>query len=82
MMHRRFSLITVDPPDLAGWVGYLQDEARPVVESHVGSLGLAVLEGPGLAIFESFRATHEALWLSEETEAVFLGELARRAKRR
>ena len=34
-------------------------------------------------IFESFWATHEALWLSEETEqlAVFRGELARRVER-
>jgi len=81
MMHVRFSLITADPPVLAGCVGYLQDEARPVVESQHGSLGLALLEEPGVVIFESFWATHEALWLSEETEAVFRGELARRVER-
>src|ERR1700757_4237555 len=78
MMHVRFSRITADPPVLAGCLGYLQDEARPVVESHHGSLGLALLEEPGVVIFESFWATPEALWLSEETEAVFRGELARR----
>ena len=41
-MHVRFSLITADPPVLAGCVGYLQDEARTVVASQHGSLGLAV----------------------------------------
>ena len=78
MMHVRFSRITADPPVLAGCLRYLQGEARPVVESQHGSLGLALLEEPGVVIFESFWATHEALWLSEETEAVFRGELARR----
>ncbi len=33
MMHVLFSLITADPPVLAGRVGYLQDEARTVVAS-------------------------------------------------
>ena len=81
MMHVRFSLITADPPVLAGCARYLQDEARPALESQHGSLGLALLEEPGVVIFESFWATHEALWLSEETEAVFRGELARRVER-
>src|ERR1700722_47473 len=78
MMHVRFSLVAADPRVLAGCLEYLQDEARPVLESQHGSLGLALLEEPGVVIFESFWATHEALWLSEETEAVFRGELARR----
>ena len=81
MMHVRFSLVTADPPTLAGCIAYLKDEARPVLESQHGSLGLSLLEEPGVLIFESFWATHEALWLSEETEAVFRGELARRVKR-
>ena len=81
MMHVRFSLVAADPPVLAGCIGYLQDEARPALESQHGSLGLALLEEPGVVIFESFWATHEALWLSEETEAVFRGELARRVER-
>jgi hypothetical protein len=57
MMHVRFSLITADPPVLAGCVGYRQDEARTVVASQHGSLGLALLEEPGVVIFESFWAT-------------------------
>ena len=81
MMHVRFSLVTADPRVLAGCVEYLLDEARPVVESQHGSLGLALLEEPGAVIFESFWATHEALLLSEKTEAVFRAELARRVKR-
>src|SRR5512142_3190320 len=43
--------------------------------------GLSLLEEPGVVIFESFWATHEALWLSEETEALFRGELVRRVER-
>jgi len=83
MMHIRFSLITADPQVLAGCIGYLEGEARPVLESQSGSLGLSLLasDEPGVAIFESFWATHEALWLSEETEALFRGELARRVNR-
>jgi hypothetical protein len=81
MMHVRFSLVTAEPRVLADCVGYLQDEARPVVESQHGSLGLALLEQPGVLIFESFWATHEALWLSNETEAAFRTGLARQIKR-
>ena len=46
--HVRFSLVAADPRVLAGCIGYLQDEARPVVESQHGSLGLALLEEPGV----------------------------------
>ena len=81
MMHVRFSLVAADPPVLAGCIGYLEDAARPVLESQHGSLGLSLLEEPDVMIFESFWATHEALWLSEETEAVFRDELARRVGR-
>jgi hypothetical protein len=80
MMHVRFSLVAADPPILAGCIGYLKDEARPVLESQHGSLGLSLLEKPGVVIFESFWATPEALWLCQETEAVFRGELARRVE--
>ena len=80
MMHVRFSLVAADPPVLAGCIGYLKDEARPVLESQHGSLGLSLLEKPGIVIFESFWATPEALWLCQETEEVFRGELARRVE--
>jgi hypothetical protein len=81
MMHVRFSLISGDPRVLAGCIGYLEDEARLVVESQHGSLGMSLLEGPGVVISESFWATHEALWLSQETDAELRGELARRVQR-
>jgi hypothetical protein len=68
MMHVRFSLVAANPRVLAGCIGYLRDEARPVMENQRGSLGLALLEQPGVVIFESFWATHEALWLSAKTE--------------
>jgi hypothetical protein len=80
MMHVRLSRIAADPPVLAGCMGYLKDEARPVLESQPGSLGLSLLEEPGVVIFETFWTTHEALSLSQETEAVFRGELGRRVQ--
>jgi hypothetical protein len=80
MMHVRFTLVAADPPVLAGCTWYLKDEARPVLESERGSLGLSLLEKPGVVIFESFWATQEALWLSREAEAVFRAELARRVE--
>ena len=78
MMHVRFSRVAADPPVLAGCIGYLIDEARPVLESQHGSLGLSLLEEPGVVIFESFWTTYEALRLSHVTEAGFRDELARR----
>jgi hypothetical protein len=81
MMHVRFSLISGDPRALARCIGYLQDEARPVLERQHGSLGVSLLEGPGVVISESFWATHPALWLSQETDAELRGELARRVQR-
>lgn len=80
-MHVWFSPISADPRDLAGCIGYLEDEARPVLESQPGSLGVSLLEGRGVVISESFWATHEALWLSRETNKEFCGELARRVQR-
>ena len=81
MMHVRFSLISGDPRALAGCIGYLQDEGRLVLESQHGSLGISLLEGHGVVISESFWATHEALWLSQETDAELRGELGRRVQR-
>jgi hypothetical protein len=85
MMHVRVSLITADPPVLAGCLEYLQGEVRPVVESRPGSLGLSLLaaQESGLAILESFWATHnrELVWASRENEALLRAELARRTGR-
>ena len=85
MMHARVSQITADPPVLAGCLAYLEHEVRPVVESQHGSLGLSLLAGqePGVAIVESFWATHEheLVWAAGETEARVRGELARRIRR-
>jgi hypothetical protein len=81
MMHVWFSPISADPPVLARCIGYLEHEARPVLESQHGSLGVSLLEGRGVVISESFWATHEALWLSRETDAKLRGELARRVQR-
>lgn len=81
MMHVQICLISGDPRVLAGCIGYLEDEARPVLESQHGSLGVSLLEGSGVVIAESFWATHAALWLSQETDAELRGELARRVQR-
>lgn len=85
MMHARVSQITADPPVLAGCLAYLEHEVRPVVESQHGSLGLSLLAGqePGVAIVESFWATHEheLVWAAAETEARVRAELARRIRR-
>lgn len=81
MIHVWFSPISADPRDLAGCIGYLEDEARPVLESQPGSLGVSLLEGRGVVISESFWATHEALLLSRETNKELRGELARRVQR-
>ena len=85
MMHVRVILITTDPRVLAGCVAYLEREVRPVVESQPGSLGLSLLAGqkPGVAIVESFWATHdhERVWAAGETEALVRAELARRTGR-
>jgi hypothetical protein len=83
MMHVRFSQITAGPRVLAGCISYIERGVRPVLESLHGSLGLSLLArpGPGVAIFESFWATHDAVWSSEETEALCRGELAGRIQR-
>jgi heme-degrading monooxygenase HmoA len=83
MMHVRVSLISAAPQVLAGCIGYLETEARPVLEIRHGSLGLSLLAGQegGVAIVESFWATHDAFWVSAQTDALVRGELARRVKR-
>src|ERR1700689_5420322 len=83
MMHARFSLTPAAPQVLAGCLGYLEGEARPVLESRHGSLGLSLLAGQegGVAVVESFWATQNAFWLSAEIEGLVRGELARRVKR-
>jgi hypothetical protein len=85
MMHVRISLITAAPPVLAGCLAYLEGKVRPVVENQPGSLGLSLLAGqdPGVAIIESFWATHEheLVWAAGATEALVRGELARRVQR-
>jgi hypothetical protein len=82
MMHVRVSLITGDPQVVAGCIGYLVAKGRPMLETLHGSLGLSLLAGQegGIAIVESFWATHDAFLLSAETDVLVRGELARRVK--
>src|SRR5260370_5927882 len=83
MMHVRCSPLPADPQVLAGCVRYVERPGRPVRASLHGSVGLSLLgrAESGVAIFESFWATHDAVYLSEETEARCRGELARRIGR-
>jgi hypothetical protein len=83
MMHVRFSLITADPPVLAGCLGFLEGDGRRALESQHGSLGLSLLAGqePGVAIVESFWTTQGTFWSSAKTDALVRGELARRTGR-
>lgn len=81
MLHVRFSQITADTHALDGFVKYIEGEARPAMESQLGSLGLSLLASPegGIVISGSFWASQLALQASEETDAIFRRELARRA---
>jgi heme-degrading monooxygenase HmoA len=85
MMHVRVSLITADPGVLPAALEYIERQVRPLVESQRGSLGLSLLAGeePGVAVVESFWATHdhELVWGAGKTAALIRGELGRRTGR-
>src|ERR1019366_9173143 len=63
-------------------IKYIGSEVRPAVESQPGSLGVSLLASPelGVAILESFWASHDDLRASENTQAPLCGEPARRAR--
>jgi hypothetical protein len=81
MLHAYLDLITADPQTLSGCIDYIQHQARPMVESQRGSLGLLLLASPddGVAVFESLWAQHVALDASEEVSAALRGEVAGQA---
>lgn len=81
MLHAYLDLITADPRTLSGCIDYIEHQARPMVESQRGSLGLLLLASPddGAAVFESLWGTHVALDASEEVAAALRGELAGQA---
>jgi len=73
-------MITTDHLTAGEWVQYIESEVRPAVESQPGSLGLFLLASsePGVAVLESFWASHDALRASEQAATALRGELARR----
>ena len=83
MMHVRISLITAAPSVLAGCLAYLEGKVRPVVESELRQPGAVAAGGRGSRRRDRriVLGHARALWLSEGTEALVRGELARRVKR-
>ncbi len=82
VLHVEFDLITADPRLLGDCVRYIEGEVRPAVESQPGSLGMSLQANPehGVAIVESFWASHNALRDSERTAGPLRSEVGRRAK--
>ena len=67
MLQARFHLITADPLRLADVLEFIEAEVRPETENRQGSLGMSLYADPevGVAVLESFWATHEMLLLNE-----------------
>ncbi len=82
MLHLRLNLIAAGPPGLDECVKYIEGELRPALESQPGSLGLSLLISPslGVAVFESFWASAQALHASMQAPGSLHAELERRAQ--
>jgi hypothetical protein len=67
VLQARFHLITADPLRLADVLEFIEAEVRPETENRQGSLGMSLYADPevGVAVLESFWATHEMLLLNE-----------------
>jgi hypothetical protein len=67
VLQARFHLITADPLRLADVLEFIEAEVRPDTENRQGSLGMSLYANPevGVAVLESFWATHEMLLLNE-----------------
>lgn len=81
MLHARFNLIGADPTRLGDCLRFIEAEVRPGVEGQPGSLGTSLYTDPelGVAVFESFWASRDALTASERVVAPARGEAVRRA---
>ena len=81
MLHVRLNLITADPLLLGDSIKFIESEVRPEVESQPGNLGMSLLVNPelGVAILESFWASHDVLRASERIVAPGRAEAVRRA---
>jgi hypothetical protein len=81
VLHIRLNRIAADALALDGCVAYIESEIRPALENREGTLGISVLADRerGAAIFGSVWASSLVMSASEETEAPFRAELAKRA---
>jgi hypothetical protein len=81
MLQARFHLITADPLRLADVLKFIETEVRPDTENRQGSLGMSLYANPevGVAVLESYWATHEMLVLNENRGLPDLRDATRRA---
>lgn len=81
MLQARFHLITADPLRLADVLKSIETEVRPQTENREGSLGMSLYANPeaGVAVLESFWATHEMLLLNENRGLPDFGDALRHA---
>jgi hypothetical protein len=81
MLQARFHLITADPLRLADVLKSIETEVRPETESREGSLGMLLYAKPeaGVAVLESFWATHELLQVNENRGLPDFGDALRHA---
>lgn len=71
MEHGRLTLVTADPAAFGTLVRYVEDEARPIVEGRLGSLGMSMDVDPrlGVALVASYWASGDAMRDSEHSVA-------------
>jgi hypothetical protein len=81
MLQARFHLITADPLRLADVLKFIETEVRPETENRRGSLGMSLYANPetGVAVLESFWATHDMLVLNENRGWPDFGDALRHA---
>jgi hypothetical protein len=81
MLQARFQLITADPLRLGDVLKSIETEVRPDTENRPGSLGMSLYANRevGVAVFESFWATHEMLQLNENKGLPDFGDALRHA---
>jgi hypothetical protein len=81
MLQARLQLITADPLRLADVLKFIEAEVRPDTEHRQGSLGMSLYADPevGVAVLESFWATHEMLLLNENRGLPDLRDAVRHA---
>ncbi|MCU1373210.1 MAG: hypothetical protein JWO68_496 [Actinomycetia bacterium] len=80
--HVRLNLLTADPARLADAIDYIDNEARPLIEKEVGSLGMAIAADHelGLALISSYWVSGDAMRESAGATAPMREEAAHRAR--